>query len=427
MQLGGRAGRGRGRGRCLRRAGATSSTRRFRRPVQRAAADASQRHHEEDGDDDRADEQVRRDHRLQQLLRVRHRQERSVASMPAQLKTEPVDGQGRRACATSRATTRSKTLIKPHQLEERVYRLRCVEAWSMVIPWVGFPLRDVIKRARAARQGDVRGVHDVLDPSEMPGAAVTRARLAYVEGLRMDEAMNPLAILAVGLYGKTLMNQNGAPIRLVVPWKYGFKSIKSIVRIRFVDKMPQRHGTIANPREYGFYSNVNPTVDHPRWTQATERRIASFFRRPDADVQRLRRSGRVDVRRNGPEEVLLTRARALAQGPRVFLAVLRARGAAAPRTLHRRLGVNPLRRSQLETGSWALRFLVATLAVTPLRRLTGWNASFSTAGCSACSPSSTRRPLRRPTGRSICFFAFDSCSATSPSVRSSPWGSSRSR
>jgi methionine sulfoxide reductase catalytic subunit len=171
-------------------------------------------------------------------------------------------------------------LIKPFQLEERIYRLRCVEAWSMVIPWVGIPLSRILERAEPTGKATFVEFQTLLRPSEMPGQASDSLRWPYQEGLRMDEAMHPLTIAAVGLYGKTLMNQNGAPIRLVVPWKYGFKSIKSIVRIRFVDRMPSTAWSEATPSEYGFYSNVNPEVDHPRWTQARERRIGEFGRRP---------------------------------------------------------------------------------------------------------------------------------------------------
>jgi methionine sulfoxide reductase catalytic subunit len=171
-------------------------------------------------------------------------------------------------------------LIKPFQLEERVYRLRCVEAWSMVIPWVGIPLSSILKRAEPQDKATFVEFTTLLRPQEMPGQTTGSLEWPYVEGLRMDEAMHPLTIMAVGLYGKTLMNQNGAPFRLVVPWKYGFKSIKSVVRIRFVGKQPRTAWNIANPQEYGFYSNVNPEVDHPRWTQARERRIGEYSRRP---------------------------------------------------------------------------------------------------------------------------------------------------
>ncbi len=168
-------------------------------------------------------------------------------------------------------------LIRPYALEERIYRLRCVEAWSMVIPWVGFPLGDLIKRFEPTSRAKYIEFQTLYDPKQMPGQqpGLFGAGLdwPYVEGLRMDEAMHPLAILAVGLYGEVLPNQNGAPLRLVVPWKYGFKSIKSIVRIRFVEKQPLNTWNKTGPREYGFYSNVNPAVDHPRWSQAQERRI----------------------------------------------------------------------------------------------------------------------------------------------------------
>jgi methionine sulfoxide reductase catalytic subunit len=166
-------------------------------------------------------------------------------------------------------------LLKPSALEERIYRLRCVEAWSMVIPWVGIPLADVIKRAGPQGSAKFVAFETLVRPTEMPGQKGLFQALPwpYVEGLRMDEAMHPLTILAVGLYGETLPNQNGAPLRLVVPWKYGFKSIKSIVRIKLTDTMPATTWNVSNPSEYGFYSNVNPAVDHPRWTQATERRI----------------------------------------------------------------------------------------------------------------------------------------------------------
>jgi sulfoxide reductase catalytic subunit YedY len=170
-------------------------------------------------------------------------------------------------------------LMAPHTLEERVYRLRCVEAWSMVIPWVGFPLRDVIKRADPQGSAAFVEFTTLHDPGQMPGQRVSVLDWPYVEGLRLDEAMHPLTMLAVGLYGKVLPNQNGAPLRLVVPWKYGFKSIKSIVRIRLTAKQPVSSWQASAPQEYGFYSNVNPEVDHPRWSQARERRIGEFFKR----------------------------------------------------------------------------------------------------------------------------------------------------
>lgn len=166
-------------------------------------------------------------------------------------------------------------LIKPYALEERVYRMRCVEAWSMVIPWVGIPLGDVLKRFKPTSKAKYVAFKTVLRPSEMPGQNWDSLGWPYIEGLRIDEAMHPLALLAVGIYGEALLNQNGAPLRLVTPWKYGFKGIKSIVEIKFVEREPQTSWSIANPREYGFYANVNPRKDHPRWSQARERRIGA--------------------------------------------------------------------------------------------------------------------------------------------------------
>lgn len=171
-------------------------------------------------------------------------------------------------------------ILRPHPLEERIYRLRCVEAWSMVIPWVGFPLADLLKRFEPKTEAKFVSFATAVKSTEMPGVREPYLTWPYREALRLDEAMNPLTFMAVGLYGKTLPNQNGAPIRLVVPWKYGFKSAKSIVRITFSDKQPTTAWNEANPREYGFFSNVNPEVSHPRWSQARERRIGEFFRRP---------------------------------------------------------------------------------------------------------------------------------------------------
>jgi methionine sulfoxide reductase catalytic subunit len=170
-------------------------------------------------------------------------------------------------------------LIKPIQLEERIYRMRCVEAWSMVIPWIGVPLSKVIERAEPTSKATFVQFTTLLRPTQMPGQQDAVLEWPYVEGLRLDEAKHPLTILAVGLYGKTLLQQNGAPIRLVVPWKYGFKGIKSIVRIRFVDKQPQTSWVLQNPSWYGFYSNVNPDVNPVRWNQARERRIGTLLPR----------------------------------------------------------------------------------------------------------------------------------------------------
>lgn len=198
------------------------------------------------------------------------------------LKTEPwslvVDGEvakpGRYAL---------EDFIKPYQLEERIYRLRCVEAWSMVIPWLGFPLAQVLTQVEPTSKARYIRFETLEDPKSMPGQRSGFALInwPYVEGLRLDEAMNPLAILAVGMYGRELPNQNGAPLRLVVPWKYGFKSIKSIVRISLVAEQPQTTWQGLAPDEYGFYANVNPTVDHPRWTQARERRLPSGLFSPN--------------------------------------------------------------------------------------------------------------------------------------------------
>ena len=169
--------------------------------------------------------------------------------------------------------------LKPHKLEERVYRLRCVEGWSMVIPWLGFPLRDLINRVEPLPSAKYVSFTTLMDPQQMPGQRRNVLPWPYVEGLRLDEAMHPLTILVAGVYGKTLPNQNGAPLRLMVPWKYGFKSGKSIVRIRFTETQPGTTWNLSAPHEYGFYANVNPTVDHPRWSQAKERRIGEFRRR----------------------------------------------------------------------------------------------------------------------------------------------------
>ncbi len=171
-------------------------------------------------------------------------------------------------------------LIAAHPLEERVYRMRCVEAWSMVIPWLGFPLGALLKSVVPTSAAKYVALTTLHDTDQMPGQKARVLPWPYVEGLRLDEAMHPLTLLAVGMYGKRMPNQNGAPLRLVVPWKYGFKGVKSIVKIELVREMPRTTWNVAAPGEYGFYANVNPAVDHPRWTQATERRIGEFSRRP---------------------------------------------------------------------------------------------------------------------------------------------------
>lgn len=165
--------------------------------------------------------------------------------------------------------------VKPHTLEERIYRLRCVEAWSMVIPWVGISLADVIKQFKPLSKAKYVVFETLLDRDQMPGQRSRSLRWPYVEGLTIAEATNPLPILAVGVFGEVLPNQNGAPLRLIVPWKYGFKSIKGIVRMHFTDKKPRTSWDLAAPHEYGFYANVNPDVPHPRWSQARERRIGA--------------------------------------------------------------------------------------------------------------------------------------------------------
>ncbi len=171
------------------------------------------------------------------------------------------------------------TLLSWFPLEERVYRMRCVETWSMVIPWLGFPLSELVKRVEPTGNAKYVAFQTLYDPKQLPGQKSSVLDWPYVEGLRIDEATNPLAMLAVGLYGKSLPGQNGAPLRLVVPWKYGFKGIKSIVKIRFTEKEPPATWNQSAPSEYGFYANVNPDVDHPRWSQGSERRIGDLTRR----------------------------------------------------------------------------------------------------------------------------------------------------
>ena len=171
-------------------------------------------------------------------------------------------------------------ILKMAPPEERIYRHRCVEGWSIVVPWVGFSLSELIKRANPTSKAKFVEFTTLFDLQQMPGQRSQVLQWPYVEGLRMDEAMHPLALLCFGMYGEVLPNQDGAPLRMVIPWKYGFKSIKGIVRIRFVDSQPINTWNISAPSEYGFYSNVNPQVDHPRWSQATERRLGEFRKRP---------------------------------------------------------------------------------------------------------------------------------------------------
>ena len=172
------------------------------------------------------------------------------------------------------------TILKMAPPEERIYRHRCVEGWSIVVPWVGFSLSELIKRVNPTSKAKFVEFTTIFDPSQMPGQQRNVLQWPYVEGLRMDEAMHPLALLCFGMYGEDLPNQDGAPLRIVLPWKYGFKSAKAIVRIHFTDRQPENTWNISAPTEYGFYSNVNPNVDHPRWSQAKERRLGEFLKRP---------------------------------------------------------------------------------------------------------------------------------------------------
>lgn len=204
---------------------------------------------------------------------------RSVAEKAANLVTRPwtisVDG-----LVDKPRTFDVDDLARLFPTEERVYRFRCVEAWSMVVPWLGFPLAALLNEVRPLSSATYVAFQTLFDPQQMPVQNSSVLDWPYVEGLRMDEAMHPLTLLSTGLYGQRLLPQNGAPIRLVVPWKYGFKSIKSIVRISLVDRQPPTTWNLANPSEYGFYSNVNPAVNHPRWSQASERRIGDYGTRP---------------------------------------------------------------------------------------------------------------------------------------------------
>ena len=170
-------------------------------------------------------------------------------------------------------------IMKYAPLEERIYRMRCVEAWSMVIPWIGYPMSELLKRFEPTSRAKYVEFKTLVDPRQMPGQTEPALNWPYTEGLRMDEAMHPLTLVGLGLYGEVMPNQNGAPIRLVVPWKYGFKSVKSIVRVRFVENEPLNTWKQQQSQEYGFYANVNPQVDHPRWSQGSERRLGEFFRR----------------------------------------------------------------------------------------------------------------------------------------------------
>ena len=278
-------------------------------------------------------------------------------------------------------------LLKGHALEERVYRLRCVEAWSMVIPWVGVPLADVLKRFKPTSKAKYVAFKTVMRPAEMPGQRYDVLEWPYVEGLRIDEAMHPLAILAVGLYGKTLPNQNGAPLRLITPWKYGFKGIKSIVEIRFTERQPPTSWNISAPHEYGFYANVNPKVDHPRWSQARERRIGGglfesrvatlMFNGYEQEVAALYKGmdleeilSRAEARPTADPAVCRRLVVRRVLKPALFVLCLLPLASLVWRAFEiggTNLGANPVEKIQDTLGQWGLRFLLITLAVTPLR------------------------------------------------------------
>ncbi|HEY3927751.1 MAG TPA: protein-methionine-sulfoxide reductase catalytic subunit MsrP [Candidatus Koribacter sp.] len=200
------------------------------------------------------------------------------ADLSKNFKTRPWKVKVEGLCAKPQTFEIDQLLQNP--LEERVYRMRCVEGWSMVIPWIGFPLSTILNQVQPTPKAKYVQFTTLYDPGQYPGQRRDVLRWPYIEGLRLDEAMHPLTILAVGLYGDVLPNQDGSPIRLVVPWKYGFKGIKAIVNMRLVDKQPTSAWMAAAPNEYGFYSTVNPNVDHPRWSQSHERRIGEFFKRP---------------------------------------------------------------------------------------------------------------------------------------------------
>jgi len=201
-----------------------------------------------------------------------------------QFKTQPwsiiVEGE-----ANKTGTYHLEDILKAAQMEERIYRFRCVEAWSMVVPWVGFSLAEMLKRFEPTSKAKYVEFETLFDPKQMPGQRRRVLDWPYRDGLRMDEAMNPLCFMATGIYGRNMPNQNGAPIRLVVPWKYGFKNIKSIVKIKFTEHEPVCTWNVTAPKEYGFYSNVNPDVDHPRWSQATERPLGAKFWEPKTKTQ----------------------------------------------------------------------------------------------------------------------------------------------
>ena len=277
--------------------------------------------------------------------------------------------------------------MQPHALEERIYRLRCVEAWSMVIPWVGFPLADLVKRFEPTSQAKYVQFFTLNDRTQMPGVRYPVLEWPYREGLTIAEAMHPLAFVAVGLYGKVLPNQNGAPMRTVLPWKYGFKSCKSIVRIHFTDTQPQTSWNMAAPQEYGFYSNVNPrgrsSALEPGDGTAPRRRVCFAGAHSDADVQRLRRPGRQPLHGSRPRQELLTARGGRRMTQRWVVIVKTALWAAclAPLGLlvlqafgyAGGLGANPVEQVLNVCGKTGLNLLMLTLCITPIRRSTGIN------------------------------------------------------
>jgi DMSO/TMAO reductase YedYZ molybdopterin-dependent catalytic subunit/DMSO/TMAO reductase YedYZ heme-binding membrane subunit len=320
-------------------------------------------------------------HRLQQLLRVRHGQgdpKRNAQAFKAAAVDVKVEG-----LVAKPGQYQLEDFLKPSQVEDRIYRHRCVEAWSMVVPWRGIPLADVVKRAEPPAKAKFVEFTTLYDPKQMPGQRSRCWSGRTSKACGSTRRCHPLALLATGVYGKDLPNQNGAPLRLVVPWKYGFKGCKSIVRMRFVEGMPRTAWNLAAPHEYGFYSNVNPDVDHPRWSQAPSAASASSGG-AHAALQRLRRPGSVAVRGAGSQEELLIAARLRAlREPRWFgaalwtlasLPALYAAAALASDILRRTryFGSNPINEAEHFLGRWALRLLIATLLVTPLRGQLGW-------------------------------------------------------
>ena len=334
---------------------------------------------------------------VQQLLRVRHRTKRIRRQNARKLPHEAVDGEGRRPVKKP-ADYQLEDLVKPYKLEDRVYRFRCVEAWSMVIPWQGIPLAEMIKHVRAAAEREVRAVHDAATRRircRASGRVCCAGRMS--KGCAWTKRRTRSRSWSTGLYGKTLPNQNGAPFRLIVPWKYGFKGVKAIMKISFVDKQPGNTWQVANPDEYGFYANVNPEVDHPRWTQASERRIGQFRRQ-----KTLMFNGYADqvaklYAGHGSEEEFLTKARV--SGFRVqwgkvgvFCLGAGSPGAALPGA-SRRTGSARIQfaSSRFKPGCGRCAFSRSRCRSRRCGARPGGMASRNIDACSGCSRSSTRR------------------------------------